>query len=292
MKKRFSLLMLLALSTTIIFWGSAFAGIRIALSAYSPTHLAVLRFLVASSFLAGYALITHMRLPAKQDIPIFILTGLIGITVYNVSLNAGEQSITAGAASFLVNTAPIWTALLAKCFLNEEVRVWGWIGIAISFIGASIIAMSENDSIQPDKGAVLVIIAALAQSIYFVMQKPLLTRYQPIEVTAYAVWSGTICLLPFTYGLNEAIYSAPFSVTLAVIYLGIAPAALAYVTWAYVLMNLPIGRAASFLYIVPVVAIVIAWLWLHETPSMLSIIGGILAIIGVIFVNSYGKVSK
>src|ERR1700692_195231 len=97
---------ILAVGATILFWGSSFAAIREALHAYSPTHLALLRYLIASLILAGYALIKRMPLPRWRDIPVLLLSGIAGIAVYNVGLNTGELSVSAGIASFLINTAP------------------------------------------------------------------------------------------------------------------------------------------------------------------------------------------
>jgi drug/metabolite transporter (DMT)-like permease len=74
-----------------------------------------------------------------------------------------------------------------------------------------------------------------------------------------------------------------------VIYLGIFPGAIAYVSWAYALARTPASMAGSFLYPVPVVGMIIAWFWLGEIPSILSLLGGILVISGIMIVNRWGK---
>jgi drug/metabolite transporter (DMT)-like permease len=280
---------LLALACTIVLWASAFVGIRAGLVAYSPAHLALLRFLVASLVLAAFAGATRMRLPRPRDIPRIALAGVIGITLYNLALNAGERSISAGAASLLVNTAPIWTALLAVTLLGERLRHWGWLGMGLSFAGAATIALGERGGLGLNWGAGLVLLAALAQSLYFVLQRPHLALYRPVEFAAYAIWAGTIGLLPFAPGLAATVAAAPPSATLAVLFLGVGPAALAYATWAAVLARVPAARAASMLYLVPGVAMLIAWIWLGELPSPLSLLGGALAIAGVAIVATLGR---
>jgi drug/metabolite transporter (DMT)-like permease len=292
MSSRNSLPVILSAGTTILFWGSAFAAIRAGLEGYSPAHLAVLRFLVASTVLLVYALLTRMRLPPRQDIPYIFLLGFLGFTFYNLALNTGEQNIPAGPAALLIQTVPIWTALLATLFLGERLRPWGWLGIAISFSGALVIALSKGQGLQLTWGAALILMAAISSSLYNIIQKRMLGRYRPVEITTYAIWAGTLLLLPFGFGLVGTVQTAPLHSTLAVVYLGIAPAALAYATWAYVLSRLPAGRASSLLYGVPVMAFLVAWVWLGETPTAIDLLGGALALSGVVVVNTLGRARR
>jgi drug/metabolite transporter (DMT)-like permease len=119
---------LAAFGVTLLFWSTAFAGIRLGLHAYTPVHIALLRHIIASVVLAGYAALTHMRLPHWRDIPGIALTGFVGITIYHIALNIGEVSVPAGVASFLIASAPIFLAWLATTFLKERLRWWGWKG--------------------------------------------------------------------------------------------------------------------------------------------------------------------
>lgn len=280
---------ILALSTTIVCWASSFVGIRAGLHAYTPVHLALLRYLTASIVLAFYALVRRMPLPRGRDIPGLAITGIVGIALYNVMLNTGELSVSAGISSFLVNTAPILTALLAMVFLKERLRIWGWVGILVCIIGVAIITSGTSDGFHFSAGIWFVLSAALAQSLYFVWQKPYLARYSPLQCTTYAIWIGTLALLVFSPGLMANIGAASWSATAAVLYLGIFPAALGYVSYAYALARIPATRASSFLYLVPAVTLGIAWFWLGESPTWLALIGGVIAISGVIIVNIFGK---
>src|SRR5438552_914619 len=102
------------LISLIVLWSSAFPGIRAALAGgYPPLHVVLLRFLVASAFFLLIALTGRIRIPHKRDLPIIVLIGFLIVGVYQVALNYGELSITAGAASLLIGTAPIWTALFS-----------------------------------------------------------------------------------------------------------------------------------------------------------------------------------
>jgi len=278
-----------ALVIVIIFWASAFAGIRVGLSGYPPFELALLRFLVASTALFIYGIFVQLRLPHGRDIPVLALLGFLGFTVYHFALNYGEQTVSAGSASMLIAAGPIFTALLASAFLGEHLNIWGWAGIFLGFSGVALIAIDEGGGLGFDPGAFCILLAAISTSLYFVFQKPLHAKYSPLELTTYTLWAGTFLMLPFAPNLIRLLRHASPAATWSVVYLGLGPAALAYVFWNFSLSRLPASRVTSFLYISPVVAVLIAWLWLGEVPTLLTTIGGVVALSGVIITNVWGR---
>lgn len=279
----------LAAIGTATLWASAFVGVRVALPHYPPAHLALLRYLVAAGVLLVIAPLAGIRIPARRDLPGIFLTGLIGIAAYNVLLNTGQRTVTAGAASMIVNGVPVMTALLSAAFLGERMGARGWVGLAVSFTGTAIIASTAQGGFRFDRGAVLLLLAALSMSVYFVLQKPYLRRYSPLAMVAYAIWSGAICLLVFLPGLGATIAAASPGGTLAVVYLGVFPAAVAYVAWSYALSIMPAGRTASHLYLVPLLTLGIAWLWVREVPTLRTLVGGAVVMTGVLLVNARNR---
>ncbi len=277
---------LVAIAVTLLCWASAFAGIRATLDAYTPGEIALLRFLVASAVLAVYAVLTRMPFPKAQDLPAIAFIGFLGVTAYHVLVNYGELTVTAGAASLLVNTTPIFTALLATAFLGERLSLRRWIGIAVSFTGVVLIAGGETKGLSLDLGAMLILLSAVCISFYNILQKPYLKKYSALQLTTYIIWAGTIFLLPFLPSLIKAVPVAPINATLTLVYLGIFPSAIAYATWSYILAQIPASRAAALLYLVPVLAIVVAWVWIKEVPTVLSLIGGTIVLSGVVLDNT------
>jgi drug/metabolite transporter (DMT)-like permease len=291
-----------AIAVTLLLWASAFAGIRAGMrltptgvpgpGGYGPGEVALLRFGTASLVLALYALVTRMRLPDARDLGRIAAAGLTGITIYHVALNFGEMTVQAGAASLLIAAGPVFTALMSMAFLGERLTVLGWLGIAIAFVGVAVISLSQGAGLSFDPGALLILLAAVSTSAFFIISKQPLTHYTALEFTSYSIWAGTIPLLYFAPGLVAQMPQAAPSATLAIIYLGIFPAAIAYVLWNYALARMPASILSSFLYLAPVLAMAIAWVWLGEFPTVLTIVGGAVAIVGVVVVQTKGQARR
>jgi drug/metabolite transporter (DMT)-like permease len=282
---------ILAVSVTVLLWSSAFPAIRVGLEGFTHYGLAAVRFALASAVLLVLALATKPGLPRSPDIPRVVLAGGLGIAAYNILLNLGEVTVSAGTTSILVNIHPIVAALAGLILLRERLGVWGWFGIAAAFAGVATIAMTRHgtSALQFEAGALYVLAAAVCFGLHFVVQKPLLARYGPLAVATWMIWSGTLFLLPF---LPEGLASLPKASgrsAFAAVYLAIGPAAMAYFAWAYALARFPVGRAATFLYLGIPATLLIAFFWIGEVPAVATLAGGALTLAGVIVVNTLGR---
>lgn len=287
-RPRSSAPLFVAVAVTLFTWASAYVAIRHAVRAFPPASLALLRFAVASATLAAFTLPTGrvpLRGMPRRDVWGFLLLGLVAIAIYHPALNAGERTVSAGAASLLINTGPIWTAVIAMVFLHERLGARGWIGTALAFAGAVIVSIGAAGGIRFDGDVGFVLIASLCQAVYFVMQKSYLARYGALQSTCYVIWLGTIFLIPFAPELLRAFREASPAEIVSAVYLGVAPGAIGYLTWTYVLSRMPASRAASLLYLVPPLAYLIGWAVLGERPDAAAFLGGIPILVGLALVN-------
>ena len=274
-----------AVVVTIVAWASAFPAIRAGLAAFGPLELGAARFAIAAVPAAAFLLITRPALPRWSEAWRFFAGGLFFVALYTTLLNLGEQTVSSGPASFIINVNPIITAVLAMLFLSERFGGRAWIGTAVSFAGIGLIALGEGNAFRIDAGALLILGSAFCNSITSVVQKPLFARHKPLTVSAWNMVIGAVLLAPALPSALSQVPSASTEGLVAAIYLGVVPSLIAYASWTIVLSRLPASRASNFMYCVPPVATVMGFVWLGEQPSVLSLIGGALALGGVILVN-------
>ncbi len=275
---------------TMVFWSSAFVGIRVGLRAFSPFHLVLLRFLTASVVLLAGVLIRGGRLIPPRRVWLRVaMSGVAGFTLYHTALTLGERTVNANTASFIVAAAPLFSAVLGRIFLKERLASLAWLGMLISFAGVGVLS-GVGGGIHWN--ALLIILSALSTAAYFVLEKPLLMEFPALDVTAWVTWAGTISMLLYGKGFVDSLIHAPAYPLLMVIYIGIFPAAVAYVTWSLALRNAPVGEIAPLLYLNPILASILAWLMLGERPGWSLMAGGIMILAGVWIIQVKSKMTQ
>ena len=270
---------------TIVLWSTAFVAIRAGLRSYAPAELATMRFLGASLLFGVLAFFRPVKRPETRDWPRMILTGAMGFAMYALLLNTGETRASAGMASFVISTVPVFTALFAAMILGERIPAFGWMGLGVSISGAALLAFGATGRCMFQPAVLILLAAAAAQAMFFILQKPLVSRYGATSTTSWAVWAGTACLLPFLPSTLHTALHAPLAATLFVLYLAVFPTFIGFTTWAFATSRIPVSRLAAALYFSPPAATLIGWLVLGERATLIGIAGGVLAIAGVAVVN-------
>jgi drug/metabolite transporter (DMT)-like permease len=272
----------LAALVTVVLWSAAFVGIRAAGDDFSPGALSLGRLVLGSALLGSFVLVRRERLPARSDLPLLAVVGVLWFGVYNIALNEAERRIDAGTASMLVNIGPILIAVLAGVLLSEGFPRTLLAGCAIAFAGVVVIGLATSEQgVAAGWGAVLCVVAALSYSVAVVAQKPLLGRASGLAVTWLACTIGAVVCLPFAVQLVDELGSADGSSIAWLVFLGVFPTSIGFLTWAYALNRTSAGRMGATTYLVPPIAILLAWAFLDETPPELALAGGALCLVGV-----------
>jgi drug/metabolite transporter (DMT)-like permease len=281
--RRDEIVALAAALITVGLWASAFVGIRSAGRDLSPGALTLCRLAVGAVVLGAVVAFRREPLPRARDLPAIVLCGVLWFGIYNVALNEAERRVDAGTAAMLVNVGPIFIALLAGVILREGFPRTLVAGCATAFAGVVVIGLATSEhGVHAGWGAVLCVVAALAYAAAVVIQKPVLTRVSGLQVTFLACTVGAIACLPFGPTLADEAGDARGSAIAWAIYLGVAPTAIGFTTWAYALARTTAGRTGATLYLVPPLAILMGWAILGESPPALAFAGGALCLAGVV----------
>jgi drug/metabolite transporter (DMT)-like permease len=216
---------------TIFLWSSAYPLTRFALQHFPPSALSVLRYLTASLVLLVWALLRREKRPARKDIPLFFLSGLLGFSAYVMLFNLGSQTLPAAVSSVLLTTVTIFTALFALLLWRERIPPLGWVAAAVEFCGVLILCLWDG-GIVLSSGIFWILAASLSLSGYNLTQRLLTRRYTPFQATAYSIFSGTLLLLPLLPRALPSLLTAPALQVGTVLFLGFFPSAAAYVFWS------------------------------------------------------------
>jgi drug/metabolite transporter (DMT)-like permease len=153
----------------------------------------------------------------------------------------------------------------------------------VALAGAVLVGLSAR--VGGGVFALVVLGAAVCQGLYHVIVKPLSEAIGAFASAAWSLWLATILVLPALPFLLEQLPSASAASLWSIVLLGVVPSAIGYAAWSAALTRADIAQTTSALYLVPVVALGVSWLWLGERPAVLAVVGGAMAITGVILVR-------
>ncbi len=282
----------LVIGIPIVFWAFAFPLIKIGLEELSPINLTIMRLFVVCLIFLVLLILQPKKLSKlqKKDIPSLFLLGFFGVVVYHLALNYGELYVSAGAASLIIATIPLFVVILAVLFISEKITLNVMLGIAISLGGVVIISTFGNKDIALEiqylSGALAVLVASLVAAGYTVAGKKLLQRYSALSLTVYAFLIGSLGLIPFiSPSLFEEVMQMSAVGWGTVLFLALFPTIISYTLWYVALEIKQASEISVYLYFMPVLSTIIAYFLLAEKITLLFVLGGALVIIGLYIVN-------
>jgi drug/metabolite transporter (DMT)-like permease len=270
----------------LVTWSSAYAAIAYALASFTPGEVALARLAIGSLCFGLLMLLKRIPLPARRDWPQLALLGVIGLTTYHLCLNYAETRIASGTAAILISLVPAATAAVSAVWVGERLSARTLAGLGVALVGVVMVVLASGKQVKFEPMAALVLLSVLACSIYFVGQRPLFARNSMVGVTAFTFFAGTLATLPFGWQLPQALQTAPWSHIAALLWLGISPTFIGYLAWNAALRRASASQVSSFIYFSPPIAVLIGWLWLGERPGMLTLIGGVITVGGVVLANA------
>ncbi|PHV68057.1 EamA family transporter [Williamsia muralis] len=275
-------LAVVAAIVTVLLWSSSFVVIRFVGETLSPGAMAFTRLAAGAVVLVVIALRYRRPIPRGRALGLVIGYGLLWFAAYTVLLNWAEQHLDAGTAALLVNFAPILVAVFAGLFMGEGFPKPLVIGILIAFAGVLLIALGGSGGSHNDElGIILGLITAVLYAAGVLMQKVALRTVDAVTATWVGCLAGLLATVPFAPQAIDELADASAGAITGVIFLGVGPTAIAFLTWAYALARTDAGKMAATTLAVPAIAIGLSWLFLGEVPTPLGLVGGAMALTGV-----------
>lgn len=280
--------------TVIFFWGSSFVVAKIALNeGLTPLALATFRFLVAGVIFIGALLIRKGRdsnyrlLIEARDAPTVIVLALTGVTFFFIAQYTGIELAGASvAAIFVTLLSPIFIAVLSARALDEPLTRGRSIGIAVAAAGTLIVitsGMTLSSNGQFLLGSLISLLTPILWATYNMVGKKTIQKYDSFLIVAYVSVIGGLGLLPFSLAENSLgqIFSLSTSTWLAILFLSLACSLFGYYIWFYVLKQVGATVTSSFLFLEPLITVVLAATLIGERVGLLIIAGGALIFLGV-----------
>ena len=277
----------LGLLALTVIWGVNFSVLKAVLGVLDPLALNALRFPLAALILgAVLSRIPGPRLEAGDRLRLALL-GIVGNVVYQVAFILGIEATLAGNASLLLATSPVWTVLLSSALGHEEPNRLVFLGSSFTLGGMALVVLGSGHALgwgwQTLRGDLLMVGAALVWSVYTVGSGRFVRKYGAIRVTSWTLWVGTPWLVLIG---TPALLSTPWDevpgwVWGGVAYAGIFSVGIAYLLWYRGVRRLGNSRTALYSNLVPVAAILTAWVWLGEVPTALQTSGAVVILAGI-----------
>ncbi|MDQ3006103.1 MAG: DMT family transporter [Chloroflexota bacterium] len=274
-------------------WGASFVATKISLQYIAPTALVWIRFAMGVVIL-GFAvrLNKQFSLPQGKDWGYFALLGFLGITFHQWLQSTGLLTAQATTTAWIITSTPIFIALLGLFILKERLVWYQVAGIILAALGVLLVVTKGDLSTLTagqfgTPGDHLVMISAVNWAVFSTLSRPGLKKHPATLMMFYVMsfgWIFTSILFFASSGIRQ-ITSIPRDGWMAILFLGIFCSGIAYIFWYDALKHLPVAQTGAFLYLEPIVTVIVAALVIREPILLATLIGGITILIGVWLVN-------
>lgn len=283
----------LAALTAVVLWGISFVATKAVLREISPIALIFTRFAMGAALLWLILLVRGVdtRLP-RAEWGSLALMGFVGIFIHQLLQAHGLRLTSAVNTGWLIGVTPIWSAILAALVLKERMGTPKVLGLALGFLGALLVISkgrlsSETLALPSTGGDLLILASTLNWAVYTVLGHPTIRRLGPMRATAGAMLLGWLMLAPlYLAGAHWQEYPALSTLGwISLVFLGIGCSGLGYLFWYGALERVEASQVASFLYVEPLVTFAAAVILLREPVRLLTVIGGLAVLAGVVLVQ-------
>jgi drug/metabolite transporter (DMT)-like permease len=289
----------LLLVALIVFWGSSFVVVKIALSeGLTPVSIATYRFLLAGGlFILTFVIRGKRESKLKmsidvRDLPVFVFLALSGITFFFLAQYTGINMAGASiAAIFVCLLSPIFIAVGSVIMFKERVGKWQVLGISFAAVGTLIVILGGSVGMQLDSdffyGSLILLATPFLWTFYTLLGKRTIEKYDPILVLTYITVLGGLFFLPFSLSENSIFLALSMSASswTAIAYLSVTCSLLGYYIWFYSVERVGATVTSSILFGEPLVTVLLAAAFVGEQITTPIAIGGILIFTGVCLVT-------
>lgn len=278
---------------TVFIWASAFPITKYATAALPPNALGLVRCSIAAVILLIIGAIKHIKAPKIAHVPLFLLCGGFGFTLYMICFNTGMQTLSSAASSLIIATAPVLTAIGAALIYRERIKALGWAAILTAFLGVGVLLAGDiaASGLQGGTGIFWTAAAAFVFCCYNLLNRKLLSLgYTAIECVTWSMVCGALLLLFFLPDAIGALREAPATAVAATVYLGVMPSAVAYLLWSFAMsFARKTSDVTNFQFLTPLFSTVLGFAILGEVPGIFTVIGGLVILGSVVLFGLKGK---
>jgi drug/metabolite transporter (DMT)-like permease len=277
----------LAVLGVMVLWAFNFIVVKSALAVLPPVAFTFLRFAIATTTLLVLLRLREgsIGLPRRDLIAIGAL-GALGFGIYQILWTTGLKEIAAGDSALIIASTPVLVAFLAVIARSDVLTPAKLVGGVVSFVGvAAVIASGQGLSLGGSiAGEAITLVAAICWAIYTAFGAPFLRRHSPLRTTTWATVAGTIVLAPIAASQLATVSAADFTPAVlgAVAYSGFLAAGVANVIVLNGVRLIGPTRTSAYQFLVPALAVVLAFLFLGEAIRLGQVIGGLVIVAGVL----------